>query len=100
MVPDLRPSRPLSNGPTRFLAASPTVWQAAHFLNEVSPAATSPASATPTDPRSTAPATAMVLIMYPILLFACTSMGMCSERLVQTGVVGLEMTGEPCVELL
>src|ERR1700694_5801388 len=41
MVPDLRPSRPLSTGPTLFLAPSPTAWQGRHFLNEFSPAARS-----------------------------------------------------------
>ena len=45
MVPDLRPSSPLSTGPTLFLALSPTAWQARHLLNEVLPAATSCASA-------------------------------------------------------
>ena len=33
-VPDLRPSRPLSTGPTLFLAPSPTAWQGRHFLND------------------------------------------------------------------
>src|SRR6185503_918762 len=41
MVPDFRPSSPLSTGPTRFFASGPTRWQGRHFLNEVSPAARS-----------------------------------------------------------
>src|SRR5215510_13316208 len=45
MLPDLRPSRPLSTGPTLFLAPSPTAWQARHLLNDVLPASASCASA-------------------------------------------------------
>src|ERR1043165_10054479 len=48
MVPDLRPSSPLSTGPTLFLASAPTEWQGRHFLNEFSPAARSCAEALPT----------------------------------------------------
>src|SRR3981189_911257 len=44
-MPDLRPSMPLSSGPTLFLAPSPTAWQAMHLLNDVLPAAASCASA-------------------------------------------------------
>src|SRR5689334_714438 len=45
MLPEWRPSRPLSTGPTLFLAPSPMAWQARHLLNEVLPAAASCASA-------------------------------------------------------
>src|ERR1700756_3828978 len=41
MLPDLRPSMPLSTGPTLFLAPSPIAWQARHLLNDVLPAAAS-----------------------------------------------------------
>ena len=44
-MPDLRPSRPLSSGPTLFLAPSPIAWQARHLLNDDLPAAASCASA-------------------------------------------------------
>src|SRR5882757_11403304 len=44
-MPDLRPSNPLSCGPTLFLAPSPIAWQAKHLLNDVLPAAASCASA-------------------------------------------------------
>src|SRR5262249_60354617 len=37
-VPALRPSRPLSSGPSLFFAASPTSWQGLHFRKEASPA--------------------------------------------------------------
>src|SRR5882672_2849605 len=43
-MPDLRPSIPLSSGPTLFLAPSPIAWQGRHLLNEVLPAAASCAS--------------------------------------------------------
>src|SRR5215813_3059691 len=45
MLPEWRPSRPLSTGPTLFLAPSPMAWQARHLLNEVFPASASCASA-------------------------------------------------------
>src|ERR1700730_14863580 len=45
VAPALRPSSPLSSGPTLFFAPSPTEWQGRHFLNDCSPAATSCAEA-------------------------------------------------------
>src|SRR4029079_1727912 len=47
MVPDLRPSRPLSAGPTLFFASSPTAWQGLHLRKDCSPAARSCAFAIP-----------------------------------------------------
>ena len=48
----LAPFRPLRIGPTMFLAVSPNLlWQVIHFLNDVSPAAISPATATPAEDR-------------------------------------------------
>src|SRR3954447_9008366 len=47
MVPDLRPSRPLSSGPTLLRASSPTEWQGLHLRKDCSPAARSWAFAIP-----------------------------------------------------
>src|SRR6266404_37909 len=44
-MPDLRPSSPLSCGPTLFWAPSPIAWQAMHLLKAVLPVAASCASA-------------------------------------------------------
>src|SRR5215216_772468 len=63
MVPDLRPSSPLSTGPTLFLASSPTEWHGRHFLNDCSPAATSWANAPPVEAASTAAISINVLVM-------------------------------------
>src|SRR5438132_633075 len=46
-VPALRPSRPLSGGPSLFFAFSPTSWHGWHFRNDVSPAEVSCANAAP-----------------------------------------------------
>src|ERR1043165_6515453 len=62
MVPDLRPSSPLSTGPTLFLASSPTEWHGRHFLNEFSPAARSCAEAQALDATITMPAMAQLFI--------------------------------------
>src|SRR6266852_385368 len=62
-LPDLRPSRPLSSGPTLFLASAPTAWQGRHFLKDVSPAATSWAWAFAPDTTKAA-ATTKILIMH------------------------------------
>src|SRR3977135_4325162 len=64
MVPDLRPSSPLSTGPTLFLASSPTAWQGRHFLNASPPAATSWAKAAPADAASAA----AVSIKIPVMI--------------------------------
>src|SRR5262249_28250370 len=54
-VPDFRPSNPFNSGPTLFAAPSPTAWHGAHLRNDVSPAATSCASAAdPEMPRYSA----------------------------------------------
>src|SRR5882724_12856131 len=66
MVPDLRPSRPLSTGPTLFLAPSPTEWQGRHFLNEFSPAATSCARAPADEPTTMTAANTKCFIILPI----------------------------------
>ena len=47
-IPDLRPSIPLSTGPTLFFAVGPTSWHATHFLYELAPAVRSCATAVPT----------------------------------------------------
>src|SRR3982074_600226 len=52
-MPDLRPSSPLSSGPTLFLAPAPIAWQAMHLLNDVLPAAASCASAADDDAMTT-----------------------------------------------
>src|SRR5208337_3013324 len=44
MVPALRPTTPLSSGPTKFLALSPIWWQVLQTLNVTSPAAASPSA--------------------------------------------------------
>src|SRR5262245_6915069 len=49
MVPEWRPSSPLSTGPTLFFAVGPTSWHGAHFLNEVAPALRSCAIARPAE---------------------------------------------------
>src|SRR5882672_8761189 len=65
MVPDWRPSRPLSRGPTLLAASGPIEWHGAHFRNEVSPAAASWASAAPVDTTSPTAATNATLISHP-----------------------------------
>src|SRR5437868_12994281 len=63
MVPEWRPSRPLSTGPTLFFAPSPTAWHARHFLNDCSPAATSCAATAPVDAATMITAIAIVFII-------------------------------------
>src|SRR5262249_32274147 len=60
---DLRPSSPLSSGPTLFFAPSPTEWHGRHFLNDCSPAPTSCARAVVLEAASTAVISSKVLVM-------------------------------------
>src|ERR1700752_3785344 len=62
MGPDLRTSRPLSSGPTLFLASATTAWRGRHFLNGLSPAARSGANAG-ADPAISTQAMAKVFVM-------------------------------------
>src|SRR5215813_2694339 len=54
---------PLSSGPTLFFASGPTEWHGRHFLNEVSPAARSCASAGAEVTAITAAASTNSLVM-------------------------------------
>src|SRR5262245_32859628 len=57
---------PLSNGPTLFLAPSPTAWQAMHFvLNDRSPASRSCASKAPVVATSAIDATNILIVPSP-----------------------------------
>src|SRR5260370_25442058 len=70
MVPDWRPSRPLSRGPTLFAASGPIEWHGAHFRNELSPAVTSWASAAPVDTTSPTAATNATLICILLVIIS------------------------------
>src|ERR1700730_13899214 len=71
VAPALRPSSPLSSGPTLFFAPSPTEWHGRHFLNDCSPAATSCAEAAAVEAASTIAArTACLITRLPLSMDA------------------------------
>src|SRR6516164_8921849 len=75
-LPALRPSRPFCSGPTLFCAPGPMLWQIRHFLNEISPLATSCAIPAPVDVAISPTATISVLvIMRPFPFGAGPALG-------------------------
>ena len=72
----LRPSRPFWAGPILFCAPGPMLWQITHFLNEISPLATSCAIPAFVDVAISATATISVfVIMRPFPFGAGPALG-------------------------